>query len=119
MSGSPRPRVKRAYDDPSPDDGLRVLVDRIWPRGLTKDRAHIDEWMKAVAPSAQLRTWYAHDADRLDEFVRRYKAELEAPEQAEALARLKTLAQRSRVTLLTATKDVDLSQAAVLADLLR
>lgn len=116
---SRRPRAKRVYDDPSPDDGLRVLVDRIWPRGLSKDRAHVDEWMKAVAPSTQLRTWYAHDADRFDEFVRRYTAELTAPEQAEAFERLKSLAKTAPVTLLTATKDLSLSQAAVLADLLR
>jgi uncharacterized protein YeaO (DUF488 family) len=117
---SRRPRVKRVYDDPSPDDGLRVLVDRIWPRGLSKDRAQVDEWMKAVAPSTALRTWYAHDADRYDEFVRRYKAELKAPDRAEAFARLNALAKDSAaVTLLTATKDVELSQAAVLADLLR
>ena len=114
-----RPRVKRVYDDPSPDDGLRVLVDRIWPRGLSKDRAHVDEWMKAVAPSTALRTWYAHDADRFDEFVRRYKSELEAPERAAAFARLEELANDSPVTLLTATKDVEISQAAVLAALLR
>lgn len=116
---SRRPRAKRVYDEPSADDGLRVLVDRIWPRGLSKDRAHVDEWMKAVAPSTQLRTWYAHDADRFDEFVRRYKAELKAPERAEACERLKALAEESSVTLLTATRHVELSQAAVLADLLR
>lgn len=111
--------MKRIYDDPAPDDGVRVLVDRIWPRGLRKDRAQVDEWLKAVAPSTQLRTWYSHDAERFDEFVRRYKAELKAPERAEAFERLKALAKDSAVTLLTATKDVDLSQAAVLAGLLR
>lgn len=113
------PRVKRVYDDPSPDDGLRLLVDRVWPRGLSKDRAHVDEWMKAVAPSTQLRRWYAHDADRFDEFVRRYKAELKEPDRAEAFERLRALAKDSPLTLLTATKVVELSQAAVLANLLR
>ncbi len=119
MSGQPRPKVKRVYDDPATDDGLRVLVDRIWPRGLSKERAHVDEWLKAVAPSTQLRTWYAHDADRFEEFARRYKAELETPERAEAFERLKQLAKSSKVTLLTATKEVSISQAAVLATLLR
>jgi uncharacterized protein YeaO (DUF488 family) len=118
MSRSARPRVKRIYDDPTPDDGLRILVDRVWPRGISKERAHIDEWLRAVAPSTQLRTWYAHDVERFDEFVRRYKVELEGPEQAEALAHLKALVKTSTVTLLTATKDVGLSQAAVLASLL-
>ncbi|HET9187558.1 MAG TPA: DUF488 family protein [Acidothermaceae bacterium] len=119
MTRSARPRVKRVYADPAPDDGLRVLVDRVWPRGLSKERAHLDEWLKAVAPSTQLRTWYAHDPERFEEFARRYRAELDSPERADAFAHLMTLARTSTVTLLTATKDLELSQAAVLASLLR
>lgn len=87
--------------------------------GLSKERAHVDEWLKQVAPSTRLRTWYGHDPDRFVEFTRRYRAELGEGESAAALAHLRALAGQGRVTLLTATKRVDISQAAVLADLLR
>jgi uncharacterized protein YeaO (DUF488 family) len=112
-------RVRRVYDDPSPEDGARVLVDRVWPRGLRKDAAQLDEWARDVAPSTQLRTWYRHDPAKFDDFRRRYTAELAEPGLREALARLRALAADKPVTLLTATKDLDLSQAAVLAGLLR
>ena len=111
--------VRRVYDDPVPEDGARVLVDRVWPRGLRKDAARLDEWAKDVAPTTELRKWYGHDPERFDEFRRRYTAELAEPGPREALARLRDLAARQPVTLLTATRSVDLSQAAVLADLLR
>ena len=113
-----RIRVRRVYDAPSPQDGARVLVDRVWPRGLRKDAARLDDWAKDVAPSTELRTWYQHDPAKFDEFRRRYTAELAQPGPAEALARLRALAARQQVTLLTATRDVGLSQAAVLADVL-
>ena len=112
-------RVRRVYDDASPDDGARVLVDRIWPRGLRKDAARLDEWAKDVAPSAELRTWYRHDPAKFDEFRRRYTTELDGHSQQEALRRLRALAAEGPVTLLTATKALNLSQAAVLAGLLR
>jgi uncharacterized protein YeaO (DUF488 family) len=112
-------RVRRVYDDPSPEDGARVLVDRVWPRGLRKDAARLDEWAKDVAPSTGLRTWYHHDPAKFDEFRQRYAAELEQSGPREALSRLRALAAERPVTLLTATRDIDLSQAAVLADLLR
>ena len=112
-------RVRRVYDDPSAEDGARVLVDRRWPRGLRKDAARLDEWAKDVAPSADLRTWYRHDPAKFSEFRRRYTAELAAPGAREALARLRALAADGPVTLLTATKALELSQAAVLAGLLR
>jgi uncharacterized protein YeaO (DUF488 family) len=112
-------RVRRVYDEPATEDGARVLVDRIWPRGLRKDAARLDEWAKDVAPSTELRTWYGHDPAKFDEFRRRYVAELTEPAGREALARLRALAARRPVTLLTATREVDLSQAAVLAGLLR
>jgi len=112
-------RVRRVYDDPSPEDGARVLVDRVWPRGLRKDAARLDEWAKDVAPSTGLRTWYQHDPAKFGEFRRRYTAELRQPGPREALGRLRALAAERPVTLLTATKDLDLSQAAVLAGLLR
>lgn len=110
--------VKRVYDEPGAGDGQRVLVDRIWPRGLARDRAALDEWMKELAPSTELRKWYGHDRDRFPEFRRRYLGELKDAEHAEALTRLRRLARRRRVTLLTATRDVDISAAAVLASLL-
>jgi uncharacterized protein YeaO (DUF488 family) len=112
-------RVGRVYDAPARGDGARVLVDRIWPRGVSKEKAHLDEWCKAVAPSTALRTWYQHDPERFEEFGRRYRAELDEPERAEAVQHLRELAQRGPVTLLTATKHAEISEAAVLADVLR
>lgn len=110
--------VARVYDDPANSTGARVLVDRVWPRGLSKERAHLDEWCKAVAPSSTLRSWYGHDPQRFAEFKRRYHDELAQPEPAAALEHLRELARGGTLTLLTATKDVRISQAAVLADLL-
>ena len=112
-------RVRRVYDDPSAGDGARVLVDRVWPRGLRKAAARLDDWEKDVAPSTELRTWYRHDPAKFDEFRRRYSAELAAPGPREALARLRALVADGPVTLLTATRDLSLSQAAVLAQLLQ
>src|SRR6516225_5028773 len=112
-------RVRRVYDEPSPDDGTRVLVDRVWPRGMRKDAARLNEWAKDVAPSTGLRTWYQHDPAKLSEFRRRYAAELAEPGPRDAVARLRAEAATGPLTLLTATKELDLSQAAVLADLLR
>lgn len=113
---APAVTVERVYDEPS--GGTRVLVDRIWPRGLTKDDAELDLWPKDVAPSTELRRWYAHDPAKFTEFRRRYEAELTKPAAAEALDRLRDLAAEGPLTLLTATKDVPHSNAAVLADLL-
>ena len=112
-------RVRRVYEEPSPADGVRVLVDRIWPRGLRKDAAHLDEWAKDVAPSTELRTWYGHDPAKFAEFSRRYTAELDEPAARQALIRLSALAADRPVTLLTATRELELSQATVLAGLLR
>ncbi len=111
-------KVRRAYDESVRGDGTRVLVDRIWPRGLSKEKADFDEWCKAVAPSTPLRKWYGHVPERFDEFARRYRAELKEPERAEALAHLRDLAKRRNLTLLTATKHAEISEAAVLAGLL-
>ena len=116
---SPDIRVRRVYDAPEPRDGSRVLVDRVWPRGLRKDAARLDDWAKDVAPSTELRKWYGHDPAKFGEFRRRYTAELARPEAADALGRLRDLARQGPMTLLTATRDTDISQAAVLADLLR
>ncbi len=118
MAQAPRVQVRRAYDPPAADDGQRVLVDRLWPRGLSKERAHLDEWCKQVAPSTELRQWYSHDPAKYDEFAQRYRDELDDPERAEALIHLRDLAARGRLTLLTASKRSDISEATVLADLL-
>jgi uncharacterized protein YeaO (DUF488 family) len=112
-------RVRRVYDAPEPADGTRVLVDRLWPRGLAKARADIDEWCKDIAPSTELRKWYGHDPARFDEFSRRYQAELKEPQPAQALAHLRALAKGKPLTLLTATKEPEISEAAVLAELVR
>ena len=108
-------RYRRIYDDPSSTDGRRILVDRIWPRGVRKEDAHVDEWMREVAPSTQLRRWYGHDPDRYAEFRRRYLAELREPARREAVQRLQDSAGQDRMTLLTAARDLEHSQAAVLA----
>ncbi|MDX3235011.1 DUF488 family protein [Streptomyces sp. ME03-5709C] len=107
---------RRIYeDDASSRKGKRVLVDRLWPRGMSKERAHLDEWLKDVAPSTDLRHWYHHDTERFPEFRERYIAELEDADHRPAVDHLRELAARDKVTLLTATKDVDHSEAAVLA----
>ena len=112
-------RVRRVYEQPERYDGVRVLVDRVWPRGLAKNKAALGEWCKDVAPSTELRKWYGHDPARFAEFARRYQAELADANQSAALMHLRDLANHGQLTLVTATKAVDISQAAVLADLLR
>ena len=112
-------RVRRVYEAVSPDDGARVLVDRVWPRGLRKDAAHLDEWAKDAAPSTELRKWYGHDPAKFDEFRRRYLDELSGSAQRKELGRLRALAVAGPVTLLTATRAVEISQAEVLAQVLR
>ena len=103
------------YDDVSPDDGQRVLVDRVWPRGVRKDDPRVGIWCKDVAPSKDLRDWYKHKSERFEEFASRYKSELHGNT---ALQELRKLTKRGVVTLVTATRDPDISQAAVLAQLL-
>jgi uncharacterized protein YeaO (DUF488 family) len=119
MRSKVKVRTRRIYDDPSPEDGRRVLVDRIWPRGLAKAGAGIDEWAKAVAPSTELRRWYGHDPARFEEFRRRYSAELAEPERQAAVRNLRELARSGPLTLVTATLDIDHSHAAVLVEHLR
>lgn len=112
-------RVRRVYEPRDEHDGHRVLVDRLWPRGLAKDRAELDTWLKDVAPSPDLRKWYGHEPSRFAEFTRRYRAELDEPERADGLRRLRELGRTGPLTLLTATKQPEYSQAEVLAELLR
>ncbi|MFF4804939.1 DUF488 domain-containing protein [Streptomyces sp. NPDC001351] len=111
-------RVRRVYEPPEPDDGVRVLVDRLWPRGLSKDAAHVDEWPKALTPSTELRRWYHADEGSYEEFADRYEAELDTPEAAELLGHVRELAAKGPVTLLTASKDPEQSHAGVLVRLL-
>lgn len=108
-------RIKRVHDEPSADDGRRVLVDRLWPRGVSKERAHLDEWAKDVAPSDELRRWYHADPEhRRDEFAERYGAELDSVEWRSALDDLRAQVAEQTVTLLTATKDVEHSHVPIL-----
>lgn len=107
-------RMRRAYDAPEAADGARVLVDRLWPRGLSKDHAELTEWDKQVAPSDELRKWYEHDPAKKEEFIRRYRAELDDPERADIVHHLRELAEGRPVTLLTATKEIEASHLPVL-----
>ena len=109
-------RIKRAYDAPDSDDGLRILIDRLWPRGLSKGKLKLDAWVKHLSPSNELRKWYQHDPKKFAEFRRRYVAELET--QSGGLADLRSAVAGRTVTLLTATKELDLSHATVLRELL-
>ena len=110
--------IKRAYEPWSPSDGYRVLIDRLWPRGVSKARAHLDAWAKDVAPSRALREWYAHDPAKWPEFRTRYERELRAPAAKAALDDLVRRATRGRVTLVYASKATDISDVAVLETLL-
>ena len=110
--------LKRVYDEPKPDDGTRVLVERLWPRGLSKERAHVDLWLKEIAPSSELRIWFGHDPLKFTEFRRRYETELASESGQAALARLKELAKQGPVTLVYAAHDTEHSNAVVLYDVL-
>ncbi len=111
--------VMRVYEDPGRDAGdYRVLVDRLWPRGLAKAAVDHDEWAKEIAPSAELRRWYGHLPERFEEFARRYRGELGAPPATDEVARLAGVARRHRLVLLTATRDLPHSGAAVLRSVL-
>jgi uncharacterized protein YeaO (DUF488 family) len=115
MAAKSNIRVARVYDDPGPDDGRRVLVDRLWPRGFRKDDPRVGTWFKDVAPSKELREWYSHQPERFDDFAARYRDELQG---SPALDELRKLAKSGVVTLVTATRHVEGSHAAVLATLL-
>jgi len=110
--------LKRAYDEPAASDGTRVLVERLWPRGLSKERAHIDLWLKDVAPSTELRQWFHHDPQKFPEFRRRYQAELQSEGAQEALTKLRAIAKQGQLTLVFAAHDAAYSNAVVLRDLL-
>lgn len=109
-------RTKRVYDPPSPSDGQRVLVDRLWPRGLTKEKARIDSWRRDLAPSTDLRIWYGHDPAKFDRFRERYRTEL--LRQRDALATLAIASEKGTLTLVYGAKDPRFCNAAVLKELL-
>jgi uncharacterized protein YeaO (DUF488 family) len=104
--------IKRVYEPVSPKDGYRILVDRLWPRGLSKDRAAVDLWLKDIAPSTELRRWFGHDPSKWDEFRRKYSAELAT--HAEDVAQIRKLAKRRRVTLVYGARDTEHNDAVVL-----
>jgi uncharacterized protein YeaO (DUF488 family) len=112
-------KTKRIYDRPEASDGHRVLVDRLWPRGLRKEDAGIDEWLREIAPSPELRKWFGHEPARWRGFLARYKKELAAPEAQAQLKRLRRMARGATVTLLYAAREERHNNASVLADMLR
>jgi len=117
---SDRIRLRRIHDeDPADDPGTRVLVDRVWPRGIRKADARLDYWHKELAPSTELRRWFGHDPERWDTFRERYREELQAPEQQARLDELVALARQGPLTLLYGAKDTEHNQAVVLGELLR
>ena len=109
-------KLKRAYEAASKDDGLRVLVERLWPRGVSKQKAQIDLWLKALAPSTELRQWYGHDPARWPQFCKRYRAELKG--QGDMLALLKYVTQEKTVTFIYAASDEERNSAVALKELL-
>jgi len=109
-------RLRRAYDDPTPDDGHRVLVDRVWPRGRTKEQLRLDTWARDLGPSTDLRKWFGHEPARWAEFQERYHAELAEPDRAEALDALAERARQGPVTLVFGARDPEHNQARVIAD---
>ena len=108
--------IKRIYDEPAAEDGVRILIDRLWPRGMPKAAAAIDAWPRELSPSTELRQWYGHDPNFFAEFRRRYRAELAA--HADALAALRAAIRGRAATLLTAARELDLSHAVVLREIL-
>lgn len=105
-------QIKRIYDEPSGEDGYRILVDRLWPRGVKKEQAKLDEWNKEIAPSAGLRKWFGHKPERFEEFASRYSKELD--KQKDELKRLEALGERSMVSLLYGARDPEVNHATVL-----
>ena len=111
-------KLKRAYEAPAPTDGQRILVDRLWPRGVKKTEAHLEAWLKDLAPSTELRQWFDHNPERWPEFQRRYQEELAAPEKAGLLDDLSALARQGTVTLVFAAKDQERNNAVVIKSFL-
>ena len=110
-------RVKRIYEKKSPEDGIRIYIDRLWPRGLTKEKAAMDEWLKDMSPSEDLRKWFGHEREKFPEFKQKYVWELSNPAAAEKLKYIADLAQKQNVTLLYSAKDEKYNNAGVAAEL--
>jgi len=110
-------QIKRVYEPDAASDGYRVLIDRLWPRGITKERAGLDEWARELAPSTELRGWFGHDPARFDEFTRRYEVELEA--QRAKLDELRAIARKGMLTVVYSARDTEHNDAVVVAELLR
>ena len=111
-------KLKRVYENKEPGDGVRILVDRLWPRGLTKESAGIDEWGREIAPSSELRKWFAHQPDKWDEFKQRYKNELSAPDKKQLLDSIRKKVRDGTITLVYAAKDTEHNNAVVLKEVL-
>jgi len=109
-------KIKRVYDPPSPEDGKRVLVDQLWPRGIRKEDAAIDEWPKEIAPTVEIRRWFGHDPAKYEEFKQRYAMELD--DKADLIDRIKNEARRGTVTLLFSARDIEHNNATVLKEIL-
>ena len=109
-------RIKRVYDPPRPEDGKRILIDRLWPRGIRKEDLQMDEWLKEIAPSDKLRKWFSHDPKKYEEFKKRYAEELK--DKSEVLGRIKSESKRRTVTILFSAKDTEHNNATVLRELL-
>jgi uncharacterized protein YeaO (DUF488 family) len=112
-------KIKRVYDRYQKSDGMRILVDRLWPRGVSKSAAHLDEWMRDVGPSNELRKWFGHKPERWKAFEARYRRELRSPERKEALKELKQLASKRTVTLLFGAREVEHNNAVVIERVLK
>src|SRR5699024_5242326 len=113
-------KLKRIYEEASKNDGARILVDRVWPRGISKEKANLDEWLKEIGPSTELRKWFNHDPEKYNEFKEKYKKEIEEGKQKEELDNMKEISKKesSHVTLLYAAKDKKHNQAQVLKELI-
>jgi uncharacterized protein YeaO (DUF488 family) len=109
-------QIKRIYDPPASDDGVRILVDRLWPRGIKKEKAHVDEWAKDLAPSNELRRWFSHDPNKWAEFKKRYRKEL--AEKQEVLKKIRDTSRKRTITLIYAAKDTEHNNAVVLKEIL-
>jgi len=110
-------KIKRVYEKPEKDDGYRILVDRLWPRGISKASAEIDEWIKEIAPSTELRKWFNHETEKFSEFKKRYKEELKT--HVAELKKIHEISQKKKITLLYSAKDTQYNQAVVLLEVLQ
>src|SRR5699024_8223786 len=118
-SGLMTVKLKRAYDDPAKNDGKRILVDRVWPRGVSKEKLKLDEWFKDIGPSKDLRQWFDHDPDKFDEFKQKYHKELQDGDQKASYDKLKQIQKENNtITLVFASKDEEHNQAQVLKEML-